>query len=59
MIFKSFPLSIIYHYVKDVLLADSDKGILQKMFNEVKRILSCLGLQIAVEIYNTEVLLII
>ena len=46
--------------MKDVLLADSDKGILQKMFNEVKRIfLSCLGLQIAVELYNTEVLLII
>lgn len=45
--------------MKDVLLADSDTGNLQKMFNEVKRILSCLGLQIAVEIYNTEVLLII
>jgi hypothetical protein len=46
--------------VKDGLLSDSDTHILQKMFNEVKRILACLGLQIAFEIYKKkEVLLII
>jgi hypothetical protein len=46
--------------MKDGLLADSDPVIYQKKkFNEVKRILPCLGFQIAHEIYKEEVLLII
>jgi hypothetical protein len=33
----------------DILLADSDKDVLEKMFKETKRILPCMGLQIAPE----------
>jgi hypothetical protein len=36
-----FPQSIIYHYMGDILLADSDADILEKMFKETQRILQC------------------
>lgn len=31
----------------DILLVDSDADIVEKMFKEVKKYLTCLGLQIA------------
>ena len=33
--------SIIYHYLDDILLADSDSDALEKRFEEEKKILSC------------------
>ena len=36
MICKQFPQSIIYHYMDDILLADPDINILERMFDEVK-----------------------
>ena len=49
IVHKQFPQSIIYRYMDDILLADSDKDVLEKMFKETKRILPCMGLQIAPE----------
>lgn len=49
IICRQFPQSIIYHYMDDVLLADSDKDTLEKMFKEIQRILPCWGLQIVPE----------
>ncbi|KAL6065033.1 hypothetical protein STEG23_028902 [Scotinomys teguina] len=46
---KKFPKSIIYHYMDDILLADSNADTLEKLFEEVKKILPCWGLQIAPE----------
>ncbi|KAL6087838.1 hypothetical protein STEG23_011789 [Scotinomys teguina] len=46
---KKFPKSIIYHYVDDILLADSNADTLERLFEEVKKILPCWGLQIAPE----------
>lgn len=43
---KQFPLFVIYHHKDDTLLADSDADTF-KMFDEVKRILPCWGLQIS------------
>jgi hypothetical protein len=37
MIGKAFPQSIIYHYMYDILLVDSDINILEKTFHEVKK----------------------
>lgn len=36
IIFRQFPQSIIYHYINDILLADSDVDTLEKMFGENK-----------------------
>lgn len=36
IIFRQFPQSIIYHYIIDILLADSDVDTLEKMFGENK-----------------------
>ncbi|KAL6045981.1 hypothetical protein STEG23_001675 [Scotinomys teguina] len=44
---KKFPKSIIYHYMDDILLADSNADTLERLFEEVKKILPCWGLQIA------------
>ncbi|KAL6040906.1 hypothetical protein STEG23_037882 [Scotinomys teguina] len=44
-----FPQSIIYHYMDDILLADSKLGTLENMFEEVKKVLPLWGLQIAPE----------
>lgn len=49
MIRKQFPQSIIYHYMDDILLSDSDINILERMFDEVKKTLPCWGLRIAPE----------
>ena len=38
---NKFPQSIIYHYMEDILLADSNMIPLKKMFEEMKKI-SCL-----------------
>lgn len=38
-----------YHYIEDTLLADSNVDILETMFEELKKILTCWGLQIASE----------
>lgn len=46
---RQFPQSTIYHYMDDVLLADSDKDTLEKMFKGTQRIPPCWGLQIAPE----------
>ncbi|KAL6038305.1 hypothetical protein STEG23_030308 [Scotinomys teguina] len=46
---KKFPKSIIYHYMDDILLADSNADTLERLFEEVKKILPCWGLQIAPE----------
>ena len=49
MICVQFPQSVIYHLVDDILLADSNVDTLEKMFEEVKKILPCWGLQIVPE----------
>ncbi|KAL6031270.1 hypothetical protein STEG23_018611 [Scotinomys teguina] len=49
VICKKFPKSIIYHYMDDILLADSNADTLERLFEEVKKILPCWGLQIAPE----------
>lgn len=49
---RQFPQSIIFHYMDDVLLADSDKDTLEKMFKGTQRILPCWGLQIAPKKYR-------
>ncbi|KAL6093193.1 hypothetical protein STEG23_016117 [Scotinomys teguina] len=46
---KKFPKSIIYHYMDDILLTDSNADTLERLFEEVKKILPCWGLQIAPE----------
>ncbi|KAL6086199.1 hypothetical protein STEG23_010845 [Scotinomys teguina] len=46
---KKFPKSIIYHYMDDILLTDSNADALERLFEEVKKILPCWGLQIAPE----------
>lgn len=49
IIHKQFPQSILYHYVDDILLADSDKDDLENMFQVTQRILPCQVLQIGPE----------
>ena len=49
IIHKQFPKSIIYHYMDDILLSDSNKDTLESMFEEVKKVLPRWGLQIAPE----------
>ena len=49
MIRKQFPQSIIYHYMDDILLADSDINTVERMFDEVQKTLPSWGLQIAPE----------
>ena len=39
--YKQFPQSIIYHYMGDILMADSDKGVLENMFKITEKILPC------------------
>ncbi|KAL6091369.1 hypothetical protein STEG23_030322 [Scotinomys teguina] len=46
---KKFPKSIIYHYMDDILLAYSNADTLERLFEEVKKILPYWGLQIAPE----------
>lgn len=36
MISQQFPRSIFYHYMGDILLADSDIDILERIFDEEK-----------------------
>jgi hypothetical protein len=61
IICNQFLQSIIYHYMNDILMIDSDSDNLEKMFDEVKRILPCWGSQIAPEKekYKEEMLSII
>ena len=49
MICKQLPESIVYHYMDDILFSDSKADTLERMFEEVKKILPCWGLQIASE----------
>lgn len=49
IVHRQFPQSTIYHFMDDVLLADSDKDTLEKMFKGTQRIPPCWGLQIAPE----------
>ena len=59
MIHKQFPESIVYHYMDDILLSDSNVDILERMFEKVKKNLPSWGLQIAPEKYKEEILSII
>ena len=47
IICKQFPQSIIYHYMDDILLADSDLDTLEKMFEVVKKIFPSWKVQVA------------
>ena len=50
IICKQISKSIIYHYMDDILLSDSNADTLEKkMFKEVKKVLPKWGLQIAPE----------
>ncbi|ERE65275.1 putative Pol polyprotein [Cricetulus griseus] len=46
---KKFSQSLVYHYMDDVLLSDSNKDTLERMFEMVKEVLPRWGLQIAPE----------
>ena len=37
IICKQFPQSIIYHYMDDILLADANINIMDRMFDEVNK----------------------
>lgn len=39
IICEQFPQSLTYHYIDDILLADSNIDTLEEMFKEVKKIL--------------------
>lgn len=52
MIYQQFPHSILYHYMGDILLTDSDIDILERMFDEEKNNLACWGLQITPKKYT-------
>ena len=41
MIHKQFPKSIIYHYMDDILLANSVEDVFEDMFKVTQRILLC------------------
>lgn len=56
---KQFPQLKLYFYIDGILLADSHRDTLEKMFNKVKRILSWLGIQIAPEKFKEEFISII
>ena len=43
------PESIVYHYMDNILLSNSNVDTLERMFKEAKKILPCWGLQIAPE----------
>ena len=47
IICKQFPKSTIYHYMDDILLSDSNMDTLERMFEEVKKVLPKWRLQIA------------
>ncbi|EGV93609.1 HERV-K_3q27.3 provirus ancestral Pol protein [Cricetulus griseus] len=49
IICKKFSQSLVYRYMGDILLPDSNKETLECMFEIVKDVLSCWGLQIAPE----------
>ena len=49
IIHKQFPKSIAYHCMDDILLSDSTIDTLERMFEEVKKVLPKWGLQIAPE----------
>ena len=40
---------MIYHYMDDILLSDSNVDTLERMFEEIKKIVPCWGLQIPPE----------
>ena len=46
---KQFPKSVVYYYTDVILLSDSNVDTLERMFEEIKKILPCWGLQIAPE----------
>ena len=46
---RKFPKSIIYHYMDDILLSNSNIDTLERMFEEVKIVSPKWGLQIAHE----------
>jgi hypothetical protein len=43
IICKQFPRAIVYHYMDDILLADSDKDVLENMFKVTQRVLTTLN----------------
>jgi hypothetical protein len=45
IICRQFPQFDVDHYMDGILLADSDRAALEKMFKETERILPCWGLQ--------------
>jgi hypothetical protein len=58
IICKIFPQPIIYHYMNDILLADSNRDSLEQMFDEAKKSLPSWGLQMFLKNYKEEILLI-
>ncbi|MGE9501622.1 reverse transcriptase domain-containing protein, partial [Escherichia coli] len=46
---EKFSQSLVYHYMDDILLSDSNKETLERMFEMVKEVLPRWGLQIAPE----------
>ena len=56
MICKQFPKSIIYDYMNDIVLSDSNADTLERMFEVVKKALPKWGLQIAPKKYKEEIL---
>ena len=49
IICRQFPKSVIYHYMDNILLSDSNIDTLERMFEKVKLVLPKWGLQIAPE----------
>ena len=49
IILKNFPQAIIYHYMDDIFLADSDKDVLENMLKVTQKVLPCWGLQFTPE----------
>ena len=47
IICTEFSKSILYHYTDDILLSNSNVDTLERMFEEVKKVLPKWGLQIA------------
>ena len=56
IICKQFPKSIVYHYMDDILLSDSNADTLERMFEEVEKVLPKWGLKLLLKIFKDEIL---
>ena len=56
---KQFSKSIIYHYIDDILLSDSNADTLERMCEEVKKLLPKWGLKLLLKKYKEEILSVI